>query len=209
MTSIRFLDEFGGSFVVLALFPFLLLGLAIPYAILSLRNVQNEDTDQQIGLKSCLYFIFSLSILLVLTGMTVIVVDFMMEDRLTGSSRKIADFNEAQRNGTALMVSGFVIGLFHLTSIIAFTNDRRFPATRRVFVGWRLAIHSLVVLAAFTVMMVQIFSVNVKWDSLKVPFGILLVWAPSWLIHLLLLNLYGGAVVPRFQRPVMLRREEE
>ena len=197
------LQIFGG-FAVLA-GPIALLGLAIPYAVLYLRDSRNEEHDTEIGLKSALYFMFSLSILLALAGLTVLVVDFLSEEKgFSASAKSFTDFNANQRNGCAMIVSGFAIGLFHLVVLVGFTNTRRYPAARRVFVGWRLAINSLVVLAAFTALVVQVFQKDVSWDDLKVTFGVLLVWGPSWLIHLLLMRFYGSAVPPsRLRRPTL------
>src|SRR3989442_1307721 len=112
MFAVSFLQEmqfFGGGIAVVGL-AFLLFGLAVPYVVLSLRDGQNEERDPEIGLKSALYFMFSLSILLALTGLTFIVVD-ALEDR--GSSSMSADFTDAQRNGFAMIVSAFAFGLFH------------------------------------------------------------------------------------------------
>src|SRR5262249_25160885 len=92
---------------------------------------------------------------------------------------------------------------------LGFTNDRRFPATRRVFVGWRLAIHSLVVLIAFTALVGQLFQKDPKWEDMKPFFGTLLVWVPSWLIHLLLLRFYGTAPAARLHLPGVRRGGED
>ena len=196
----------SGFMIALALLPVALLGLAIPYAVLYVKDRRNEDHDSEIGLKSALYFMLSLSILLILTGLTILVVDFLLEDKRAQvpTPRPSGEFSPVQRNAFALMVSGFAIGLFHLVVILGFTNDRRYPATRRVFVGWRLAICSLVVLIAFTVLVVQVFQKDVRWDDLKPVFGTLLVWGPAWLIHLLLMRLYGtNPTGGRLRRPVI------
>jgi len=184
--------------------PIALLSLAFPYAVLYLRDSRSEDHDPEIGLKAALYFVFSLSILLVLSGLTVIIISLLMESESFGPSRSLSAYSQDLRIGFAMMVSGFAIGLFHFVIILGFTNDRRFPAARRVFVGWRLAVHSVVVLIAFTWLVIQVFQERVSWEELKPMFGILLVWGPSWLIHLLLMRFYGGtASLPRIRRPTL------
>ena len=45
--------------------------------------------------------------------------------------------------------------------------------------GWRLAIHSLVVLVAFTVLVMQLFQKSVQFDEMKSVFGTLLVFRRS------------------------------
>src|SRR5438128_1314873 len=104
------IETFVGSMMAFAVVPYVLLGLAIPYAVLYMRDSRNEEHDAEIGLKSALYFMLSLSILLILTGLTIIVVDFLEDNRATGpGSRPFSDFTRGQRNGFAMMVSGFAI----------------------------------------------------------------------------------------------------
>jgi hypothetical protein len=190
-----------GGLVALAFVPYLLLGLAIPYTALYLKDRNNQEHDAEIGLKSTLYFMLSLSILLFLTGLTILVVDFLTEeDRVGQAAKKVTEFTPIQRTAFAVMVSGFAIGLFHLVVILGFTNDRRYPATRRVFVGWRLAICSLIVLIAFTVLVIQVFQKDVAWKDLKFVFGVLLIWVPAWLIHLLLMRFYRSEPTGRLRR---------
>jgi hypothetical protein len=97
------------SGILFALAPFALLGLAIPYAVLKSRDARAEEHDPEIGLKSALYFIFSLAILIVLTGLTVLVVDALMESEDTSRNTPVfgqppppkpaKEFTEAQRVG--------------------------------------------------------------------------------------------------------------
>jgi hypothetical protein len=185
------LESIGLLFIYASLFPFLLLGLAIPYAILKARDGRLEDHDPEIGLKAVLYFLFSLAILLVLLGLTIIVIDALV-DRGGWAGR---EFSTAQRTGAGLVLSGFAIAVFHVVLIFGFTNDRRYPDTRRMFVGWRFAIHGLVTLTAFTMLVVQVFQKDVDFESLKPTLGTLLVWTPSWLLHLILLYIYRPAPV--------------
>ena len=68
----------AGLFVYVALLaPFVLLGLAIPYAILHARDSRGVERDPHLGLKTAMYFFYSLSILIVLTGLTIIAVDMV------------------------------------------------------------------------------------------------------------------------------------
>jgi hypothetical protein len=193
----------SGLVFFVALAPIALVGLAIPYAVLKSRDGRGLEHDPQIGLKAVLYHVFSLSILIALSGATVIVID-ALEDRTampsggsgasgTGGAKTSAgttSFNEAQRVGGALIVAGAGVAVMHLFLIIGATNDRRFGDVKRVFVGWRLAISALVVLAAFTALVVIGFQEKTTLDDLKPPFGVLLVWGPTWLVHLVLLRLY-------------------
>jgi hypothetical protein len=76
--------------------------------------------------------------------------------------------------------------------ILGFTNDRRYGDVKRVFVGWRFAICALTVLIAFTILVVQVFQKDVKFEHLKPVLGILLVWVPAWVVHLVLMRVYGA-----------------
>jgi hypothetical protein len=198
----RFIEELITGIGIFALPLLGLLSLAVPYAVLYLRDSRNEEHDPEIGLKAVAYMMFSLSILLILSGLTVIVITWVLDQ--TPDASYPFDFSQQVRIAAAMMVSGLAIGLFHFVVILGFTNDRRFPATKRVFVSWRLAIHSIVVMIAFTVLVVEVFQERTSWKDLKPMFGILLVWGPSWLIHLLLMRFYGGtASLPRIRRPTL------
>lgn len=73
--------EFGllfGAAYAAALAPVLLLGLAVPYAVLRMEH--GSRVDPQLGMKAGLQFFFSLAVLLAVTGVTVIVVDYVARD---------------------------------------------------------------------------------------------------------------------------------
>jgi hypothetical protein len=193
----------SGAFFAMMLFPTLLLALAIPYGIMYLRNGQEGPRDPQIGIKVALYFFFSLSILLVLNGLSVFAVDALVEPTSfpgsfdptfgpvgTSSSK---DLRPAQRTAGALVVAGLFFVVIHVALIKSATNDRDWPATRRLFVGWRFAIHGLVVLGAFTTLLAVLFQKRMGDADLRnTLIGILIVWVPSWLVHLLLLQFYSN-----------------
>jgi hypothetical protein len=191
----------------LSLLPFALLGLAIPYAILRLQDARAEQHDPEIGIKAALYFIFSLSILVVLTGINVLVIDALEDRPNVGRNRPDDGLTNGQRLGCGLVVAGLALGLLHLVLIKAATNDRKWPATRRVFVGWRFAIHGVIVLATFTTLIVLLFQRDVRWETIKNVLATLVVWGPSWLIHLVLLRTYSNQRWPpgnlRFVTPTL------
>jgi hypothetical protein len=194
-----------GTSLALAAAPMLLLGLAIPYAVIHLRSQPGLQRDPQIGIKVALYYFFSISILLLLSGLSILVVDALVE---TGPGRvpisRGGDMREAQRVGWAFVVSGAVFSLVHLLVIKGMTNDNDWPATRRVFVGWRFAIHGLVVLAATTALLTVLFQKDMgDSQARKTIVGILIIWVPSWAIHLILLRYLRDQPrdAPRFEPP--------
>jgi hypothetical protein len=195
---------FGAFAVLLAVMPFLLLGLAIPYAILHARDARGVERDPQLGLKTVMYFFYSVCILLVLTGVTIIAVDTVRETKQAGfgvqprpgvvgmppPQRPSPDvwFNGTKRTGAALMFAGFSFGLLQFILIKTMTNDRRWPLPRRVFGGWRLAVAGIVVLSALTHLSIVFFQENLQPDALKDPFAVLVVWGPAALVDLVLLR---------------------
>jgi hypothetical protein len=181
-----------GTTYVLAVAPMLLLGLAIPYAVIHLRGQPGLQRDPQVGIKVALYYFLSISILLLLTGLSVLVVDALVEagpGRAGALAARGGDMRQAQRTGWALVVCGTVLTLLHLLLVKGATNDHDWPATRRVFVGWRFAIHGLVVVGAATALTIVLFQKDMGDEQLrKTLTGILIVWVPSWAIHLILLR---------------------
>jgi hypothetical protein len=188
----------ASAIYVVLLTPFLLLSLALPYIVLRLRDQQGLERDPQVGLKAALYFFFSLGILLVLSGLTVIAVDMVQDKaqpRLPGAplfQPPEETMNPARRTGWAMMVAGAFIVMVHFVLIKSTTNDKTWPAARRVFVGWRFGIHGILVVAVFTAWLIVLFQKDYgPKDVRKNLLAILAVWFPSWLIHLILLAAYS------------------
>jgi hypothetical protein len=199
----------------------LLLSLAVVYGLLRSRDARSPAPDPHLGIKTVYYFAFSLSVLLALTGVTFIVSDAIEESDLFGAPsrpdvdpmfgpvgprrfgdgmRGSSDWRTAQRLGSALIVAGLAVGLLHAVLILTTTNDLRRPGVRRVFIGYRLAIHGVVNLTAFTMLMMQLFQKeDFSRDVMSPVLAVLLIWGPSWIVHLVLLNFAarGGAEAPR------------
>jgi len=178
-----------------ALLP-LLLGLAIPYAVLHYRDSRSVERDPQLGLKTALYFFYSVSVLIFLSGLTILAVDALRELQLFGTGgggggvfgRPRGGFTPLQRSGSAFMFAGFSFGLVQFVLIHMATNNRKWPLVRRVFGGWRMAVAGMVVLTMFTVLVQMLFQENVQADAIQDLFAILFVWTPAWLVDLILLR---------------------
>jgi hypothetical protein len=178
----------------ITLAPVFLLGLAIPYAILRVRDAQMERRDDQVGIKAGLYFFLSLAVYLILGGSTVIAIDLTKEKTHAQPQpeaiARMLDANafEALRFGGALIVSGALLLAVHFALIRFMTNDARFPATRHVFNGWRFAISGFVVMITFTSLVVFVFQKDIGTiDPKRAALATLFVWCPAWLIDLALL----------------------
>jgi hypothetical protein len=189
----------GQALLLLVLLP-ALLALAIPYAVLALRDSRSVVRDPQVGWKAVLYFTFSLCILMALFAVTLLVIEQLTN--LSSAPRFVGGpgLSQQQRTAFASLTSAILIGLVHLFLIHSASNPRRFPAARRIFLGCRLAVHSLVVLGAFTVLVYLFYQPTVDTDALKTPLGVLLVWVPSWLCHLLLLRVASHSDAPSHDR---------
>jgi hypothetical protein len=183
---------------VALLLPVLLLALAIPYAVLRLRAQKNEEQDPQLGLRTALHFFFSLSVLLVLNGLTIIAVDFVRDRNppvpRPGFPQRQQNFalqdeyTDAKRAGVGLILGGVVFGIIHLVLLTTVTRDRRWPEARRLFNGWRLAIHGLVILAVFTWLMIALQQRVVPMETVRSLLAALLIWVPAWTVDLVLLR---------------------
>jgi hypothetical protein len=207
--ELRFMSMIGSAAVIGLLgLPFVLLSFAIPYALLRMQDARYDDHDPQIGLKAVLYFTFSLGVLIFLTGVNVLVYDLIREHSNMGFGRGAAGWRPEQRNGTALVVVGLAVCLGHLVLILAYTNDLSRPGTRRMFIGYRLAILAVTNLAAFTALIVTLFQENVKFEDLKFPLSVLAVWGVAWLVHLLLLRFAARAGKPVDVRDSLFRRDD-
>jgi hypothetical protein len=173
---------------ILLLAPFPLIALAIPYAILRYRDSRSERPDPQLGIKAALYFFFSLGIVLFLEGLTIIVVDLLLETRQQPPGQGLTP---NQRSGLGMIVAGLVVTLLHLVLVKTMTDDRA-VATRRIFAGARLALHGMIVVIAFTALLVIVFQKDFGPKEVrKALFGVLLVWIPSWILHLVLVSFYS------------------
>src|SRR5437588_12018229 len=110
--------------MVLTTFPLLLLALAIPYAVLKVRDARGDQPDPQVGLKVGLYFFFSIGVVLLLYGLTTIVVDLLLDTKESrpaverrdpfGPAENLPEKDKGpsiqQRIGWAMVVAGFVPG---------------------------------------------------------------------------------------------------
>jgi uncharacterized membrane protein SpoIIM required for sporulation len=180
MFDLRFFDAaLLGTILLFALVPAAVLSLAIPYAVLRARD-SHEHPDSQLGLKAALHYFLSVSILLFLTGLSVISVDLLTREDAVGGR---GDDTQAIRTGVALACSGAAFAFLHFI-LLTGTDDRRNPIARRTFTGWRFAIHGLVVLTFVTLCLVSIIQQDFKWKTLKGFLAVLLVWFPSWIVHL-------------------------
>jgi hypothetical protein len=201
--------EISWGIIVSAVLLVGLLGLVFPYLVLRLRSVPPEEQDSQVGLKCALYLILSLGVLLFLTGLNILVYDAIEADWFAKAMDRLNKFEQSERDACALMLSGFVFAFFHLVLVLGYTNNHRHPEVGRVWVGWRFAIHSLIVLAATTMLIHVIFQPSVRDPEIQLPLSVLIVWGPSWLIHLVMLKGSRGMGSPALRTATRKRQDDD
>ncbi len=192
------LGLFAMFFILAA--PTLFLGLALPYGILRIRDAFSPTPDPMLGAKTALHFFLSLGILQMLIAFTIVVVEFMV------ATREVEHFSRSQRIALALGTSGILFTIFHLLFLLRLPADNPNVSPRRVFLGWRLAIHGLVVLFSFTALMVLVLRsermAEIDKENLKALVGVLIVWTPSWIVHLGMMIITPRSFRPQRDLPV-------
>ena len=181
-----------------ALGPLMLLALAIPYAVVRLRT--DGPADSQLGLKVALYFFISASMLLWLSGLSMIAADLLARDASQtrsveeGSyggppigSKSEGGFNATCRTGLALMISGVLGWVAHRVMAKRTTPVNR-TRVHRMFVGFRFAIIGLTMCGTLTLLIVLMLQENAfkrpAFNTVRGVIGSLIVWLPAWLAHL-------------------------
>lgn len=164
---------------------FLLLSLAYGYVHLQREERTAGRDDPQLGLKIVLHYFFSVAYLLAATGAAMLVGDLLNPESETGS--------DMQRSAVALLVVGLAFAGLHYLLLWRGTNDTLLPRPGRFFTGWRLAVHGFVVLVAAAWLAMLLLQKTPKpfaarellsWRQ-HTLYGILLVWGPSWVGHLM------------------------
>lgn len=175
------------SVAVLYVFlPLVLLAPLVGYILLRVRDSQRQENDPELGIKVALHFFLSLSILLIVNGLATVTVDAMTANKAAPPRNEMSP---AQRTGWGLAVAGLLLSLLHFALVKSMTNDSRRPAPRRFFLGWRLVIHGLMFVFTVAGLIVTMFQKDFGNDNTRNTFlGLLLIWGPSWLIHLILLR---------------------
>lgn len=176
--------SYGMAFLFVV--PVLLIALAIPYAVLRMRDGREGPPDPQLGFKVAMHFFFSVSIIILLLGLTVIVVGILLQ---SGRPRFDDLPGDAERVGVALIISGILFSLLHFICILTLTTQPFTSPVRRTFVGCRFGVHGLVVMLAVTGLLISLFQRHSTGEERRALVGILVVWSPSWLLHFVLLRL--------------------
>ncbi len=179
------------------------------YLGLRVRNsaLPDGEKDPQLGRKFVLHVFAHLSVLLILVGVTVSVIDVLdyvfepNKNRMAGPGRggfgpggfnpppppRGEWFNEAQRTAAGLLASGFLHFVLFFVILLVATNNASRRLVARSFVLARLVLAGVLSMGATTTfLIVMLQKGDTNYDALKVAIGLGLVWGPTALIHLLL-----------------------
>ena len=183
--------------------------LLFQFLSLRMRNsaLPAEDRDPHLGRKFALGVFLHMAVLLLLTGLTVSVVDVM--DELTGNMNTRATapvtwrgpgmppagppaptakpfFDAEQRIAAGLLLSGVLHGVLFFMLLTFGTNARKFPAVGRAFVINRLLLAGLILMAVTTTFCLFLFSEgDMQVESFGRILGLAVVWGPTALGHYL------------------------
>lgn len=211
------------------LLPLVAICLAFPYIALRIRDSVEPNKDPQLGLKSAYYLLFSSALLLVLLGLTFSSIDLMNGMIDKGSKREkqqqqaemigvvIEDregiINPAQRIAGAVVISGLLFTLIFMLLIKASTNDKEFPAVKRLFAGGRFAFAGIVCMLTMTALAILAFQKEAKdkdmkeMELLEMLLAILIVWLPTFLVHFFVMRFYSSK--PYYAGPAAGRAQRQ
>lgn len=193
----------GISILMITILPAFLMLVSLIYVALRVRDSRAEHPDPELGLKTVYWLLYTIGIILVHMGFTVLVSHWLTDLELTGPARMGRgafvggnfgndDWSPASRTGWALVISGSVTSLaFYLIASLG-TRNREWPTVRRVFTGGRIAIAGLIVIVTFTFLMVLQFQKDLPPGGIyETSLASLAVWLPSLAIHVFLFR-WGG-----------------
>lgn len=210
----------GFMLIVVTALPSILMLVALVYVALRVRDAKAEHPDPDLGLKTAYWLLYTIGIIIVHFGFTILFSHWMQELELTGpkmggpmrggfGGMPFANPNDswspASRTGWALVLAGSLIALaFYLIGVLG-TRDREWPYVRRVFTGSRIAVAGLVVIIAFTFLFVMQFQKDIPPGGIyETALASLAVWLPSLAIHVFLFR-WGGT--PAYHVPLEVRGE--
>lgn len=179
-------DPFGLSMLskimvgVLAV-AFVFLSTVLPYALLRYRP-GTSGHDHQLGLKVVLHLFKSMSIVILLVGLTLIAMDVLSTD----------GHPTLGKWGQGMSVASAGLMLIYILCLFFGTNNRHANSVARLYAGWRFLLCNIVVMVSLVSITVLYFddlptkpALKEEWLTWRKSFwAVLIVWTPAWLVHL-------------------------
>jgi heme/copper-type cytochrome/quinol oxidase subunit 2 len=171
-----------------------LVPVALAYVALRVQDARQSSPDPKIGMKLAFHAVHTTAILIVLAGLSVFMIDVM--DGMIGPVnrpnfggpapvRGDDGLNSAKRTALALVGSGALFGVVFWAFLVG-TNDSEHRSVRRVFVGGRMALCLLITMFTVTGLIVNLAQKSSESQVTEALIGMLLVWFPAGVVHMLL-----------------------
>ncbi len=168
----------------------------VQYVSLRIRDTRASPQDPHLGRKSLLYLFFNIAAFTALAGFTLSAMDWVkyLFEPIAAAPVVVRDwYTTEQRLAAGLVVSGILHGLLFWIIIRLGTNDKQFPAVGRAAIGMRLTVAGLITFYASSAAIVLAFAKEpVGFDSLQQTCVIASVWAPTAVLHLVLMLMSSG-----------------
>ena len=167
----------------------------VQYISLRIRDTRASPQDPHLGRKSLLYMLFNIAVFTALAGFTLSALEwkkYLFEPIAAAPGVGVDWFSTEQRNAAGLVVSGILHGLLFWIIIRLGTNDRQFPAVGRAAIGMRLAVAALITFYTSSATIMLSFDKEPAGSGLQQTCAIAIVWAPTALVHLVLMLMSSG-----------------
>jgi len=172
-----------------------LVPVALVYVALRVQDARQTVPDPKVGMKLAFHAVHTTAILIILTGLSIFMIDLMDGSIAPGPNRpnfggqpaqmKDDGLNSAKRTALALVGSGLLFGVM-FWAFLTGTNDAEQRSVRRVFVGGRMALCLLITMFTVTGLIVTLAQKEPEHTATEVLIGMLLVWFPAGIVHMLL-----------------------
>ena len=137
------------------LMPFGLAMLIGPYFVLRWRDDKQQPRDPDLGIKFGLHFLLTIAILLLVTGVSIIAADFLLQ--ISTHQRDFTLKTGGMRTGFALTVAGAFLAPIFFYMVWTKTNDALLPSVRRFFIGSRFIVSGMVSIITLATMLIDVF----------------------------------------------------
>ena len=135
-----------------------------------------------LGYRSGLLYLRTVSLFVLITG-----VSLMLHGLLSPRS-EARSMDEMRRVAYGLITGGAIFFLLTFTFIRTLPDSVGAVDATRIFHGFVLLVSGMVTLGAVVVLCILLFQKSTEFDDLREPLAWLLVWAITWLLHVLILR---------------------
>lgn len=175
--------------------PMVLVACYVPYALYRVRELNAAWRDPQVGVKTALHLLATVGVLLYVTGCALVAGEQLANLVDNAPGRPRWQWTLPCRWGAAFTLSGLLVSGACVWTLFTRTNDLKWPAVRRMYLGGRVVVHGLAITTLLTTFLLlamgaveDVKDARVFW----VVTGWLAVWSASLSIHFTLFLLYAA-----------------